>query len=362
MSTPAAAMGWRHPLFAVTEAGMGCRLPFTVAQWRELEHQALIYKYLVAGVPVPKDLLIPIHRSFDSFYHRYPALGYCSSYCGKKLDPEPGRCRRTDGKKWRCSKDAHPESKYCERHMNRGRNRSRKPVESKTSSHPRRESHSSSSTVTTSAASDSGISFQNTSLQSTVSGVSKSQGLPSSSHCGSSLLQLNTISYKTGSKYDSYSKHHDGAKVEVDEHDFFAESPHSTQDSLRMNSSLNSSSGLISSKAFLTSNSCSESRFLSHSQHNFHTMENLNDVTISSAPKQLEDPHSFFRSEFGSPDQGKHEYQGLRHLLEWSKGRDLWLNLEDEQSKQNSSTTQLSISGPMAPDFSGTTSCSRSDN
>lgn len=45
------------------------------------------------------------------------------------MDPEPGRCRRTDGKKWRCSKDAVPDQKYCERHINRGRHRSRKPVE-----------------------------------------------------------------------------------------------------------------------------------------------------------------------------------------------------------------------------------------
>ena len=48
------------------------------------------------------------------------------------MDPEPGRCRRTDGKKWRCSKDAVPEQKYCERHINRGRHRSRKPVETTT--------------------------------------------------------------------------------------------------------------------------------------------------------------------------------------------------------------------------------------
>lgn len=49
---------------------------------------------------------------------------------GKKVeDPEPWRCRRTDGKKWRCSKEAFPDSKYCERHMHRGKNRSRKPVE-----------------------------------------------------------------------------------------------------------------------------------------------------------------------------------------------------------------------------------------
>lgn len=50
-------------------------------------------------------------------------------------DPEPGRCRRTDGKKWRCSRDAVADQKYCERHMNRGRHRSRKPVEAH-SGHP----------------------------------------------------------------------------------------------------------------------------------------------------------------------------------------------------------------------------------
>ena len=63
----------------------------------------------------------------------FMAVNYCSYY-GKKFDPEPGRCRRTDGKKWRCSKDAHPDSKYCERHMHRGRNRSRKHVESQPTS------------------------------------------------------------------------------------------------------------------------------------------------------------------------------------------------------------------------------------
>ncbi|CAA2993484.1 Hypothetical predicted protein [Olea europaea subsp. europaea] len=47
-------------------------------------------------------------------------------------DPEPGRCKRTDGKKWRCSRDAVPDQKYCERHINRGRYRSRKHVEGQT--------------------------------------------------------------------------------------------------------------------------------------------------------------------------------------------------------------------------------------
>lgn len=78
-------------------------------------------------------MLVPFcNEECDVWYFRYDfAVGYCSFY-GKKVDPEPGRCRRTDGKKWRCSKDAYPDSKYCERHMHRGRNRSRKPVESQT--------------------------------------------------------------------------------------------------------------------------------------------------------------------------------------------------------------------------------------
>ncbi|KAJ4746356.1 Growth-regulating factor 4 [Rhynchospora pubera] len=106
--------------------------PFTAAQWQELETQALIFKYFVAGVPVPPDLLMAVRTSFEAmaaarYYHH--SLGY-GAYFGKKVDPEPGRCRRTDGKKWRCAKEAAPDSKYCERHMHRGRNRSRKPVES----------------------------------------------------------------------------------------------------------------------------------------------------------------------------------------------------------------------------------------
>ena len=53
-------------------------------------------------------------------------------YPGNNTDQEPGRCRRTDGKKWRCSRDAVADQKYCERHINRGRHRSRKPVEGQT--------------------------------------------------------------------------------------------------------------------------------------------------------------------------------------------------------------------------------------
>ncbi|KZV43121.1 growth-regulating factor 4 [Dorcoceras hygrometricum] len=57
--------------------------------------------------------------------------GLYSARYSKKGDPEPGRCKRTDGKKWRCSRDVAPQQKYCERHLHRGRPRSRKPVEAK---------------------------------------------------------------------------------------------------------------------------------------------------------------------------------------------------------------------------------------
>ncbi|XP_022932403.1 growth-regulating factor 5-like isoform X1 [Cucurbita moschata] len=112
--------------------------PFTSAQWQELEHQALIFKYMVSGIPIPPDLLFSIKRStLDSpftsklFPHHPQHVGwnYLQMSLGRKIDPEPGRCRRTDGKKWRCSKEAYPDSKYCERHMHRGKNRSRKPVD-----------------------------------------------------------------------------------------------------------------------------------------------------------------------------------------------------------------------------------------
>ncbi|KAE9599973.1 hypothetical protein Lal_00045822 [Lupinus albus] len=117
----------------------GTRGLFTPSQWMELEHQALIYKYITANVPVPSHLLFPIRKALDSAgfcnfsngVFRPNALGWGAFHLGfsNSTDPEPGRCRRTDGKKWRCSRDAAVDQKYCERHMNRGRHRSRKPVE-----------------------------------------------------------------------------------------------------------------------------------------------------------------------------------------------------------------------------------------
>ncbi|KAG8499275.1 hypothetical protein CXB51_005725 [Gossypium anomalum] len=114
--------------------------PFTSSQWMELEHQALIFKYMTANVPIPSTLLIPIRKALDSagfssfsggLLRPNTSVGWGAFHLGfsNNTDPEPGRCRRTDGKKWRCSRDAVADQKYCERHMNRGRHRSRKPVE-----------------------------------------------------------------------------------------------------------------------------------------------------------------------------------------------------------------------------------------
>ncbi|KAL9238022.1 hypothetical protein vseg_012502 [Gypsophila vaccaria] len=118
----------------------GVKWPFTTTQWLELEQQALIYKYIIANQPIPPTLLFPIIRAFESAaFCSFPgallrpnSYGWGAFHLGfsNSTDPEPGRCRRTDGKKWRCAREAVPDQKYCERHINRGRHRSRKPVES----------------------------------------------------------------------------------------------------------------------------------------------------------------------------------------------------------------------------------------
>nr|XP_043618526.1 growth-regulating factor 5-like [Erigeron canadensis] len=133
---------------------------------------------MVSGVPVPTDLILSVRRSlFTSTFSTSSSSAALSNQhtlgvwegsfqynqlygYGRKIDLEPGRCRRTDGKKWRCSKEAYPDSKYCERHMHRGRNRSRKPVEF---------SSSSSSTSVSSSSTTSSIPNVSSSLSTTIS-------------------------------------------------------------------------------------------------------------------------------------------------------------------------------------------------
>ncbi|KAL3650594.1 hypothetical protein CASFOL_006997 [Castilleja foliolosa] len=103
-------------------------LAFTNEQWKELERQAMIYKYMTSSVPVPYHLLFPVSNNFS---HNSSVSLIYNGLPSKNGDLEPGRCKRTDGKKWRCSRDVAPHQKYCERHLHRGRPRSRKPVEVK---------------------------------------------------------------------------------------------------------------------------------------------------------------------------------------------------------------------------------------
>ncbi|KAM3319709.1 growth-regulating factor 8 isoform X1 [Capsicum chacoense] len=108
--------------------------PFTWAQWKELERQAMIYKYMVSAISVPPDLLLSISTNSSGASHGvFHATLASGSVQGQRYtnvrDVEQGRCKRTDGKKWRCSRDVAPLQKYCERHMHRGRPRSRKHVE-----------------------------------------------------------------------------------------------------------------------------------------------------------------------------------------------------------------------------------------
>ncbi|KAJ6701959.1 hypothetical protein OIU74_013177 [Salix koriyanagi] len=106
------------------------RVLFTAAQWQELERQTTIYNYMMASVPVPPELLMPITKNQSNVL---PPKANSSLELGipslNSSDPEPWRCKRTDGKKWRCSRDVAPDQKYCERHSHKSRPRSRKPVE-----------------------------------------------------------------------------------------------------------------------------------------------------------------------------------------------------------------------------------------
>ncbi|KAK7383255.1 hypothetical protein VNO78_28929 [Psophocarpus tetragonolobus] len=162
--------GYNSGSISMHEALAGVRGPFTPSQWMELEHQALIYKYITSNVPVPTHLLIPIRKALDSAAFcnfstgllRSNPLGWGGFHLGfsNNTDPEPGRCRRTDGKKWRCSRDAVVDQKYCERHMNRGRHRSRKPVEGQSG-------HALTTTTTPNASSNSNVVPSNTTTTTT---------------------------------------------------------------------------------------------------------------------------------------------------------------------------------------------------
>uniref|UniRef100_A0A7N0ZT92 Growth-regulating factor n=1 Tax=Kalanchoe fedtschenkoi TaxID=63787 RepID=A0A7N0ZT92_KALFE len=313
--------------------------PFTVSQWQELEHQALIYKYLMAGLAIPPDLVLPIQKSFEAVSSRFfthPTMGYCSFY-GKKIDPEPGRCRRTDGKKWRCSKDAYPDSKYCERHMHRGRNRSRKPVES-----PQPVSQLASSTVTSlnvnagGAGAGNATVFPSLPLQAFGGGM-QSGSLSSGTNHQSHHFNEDHIPYGIPSKDYRYVH---GLKPETGEHNFFGDASGSNR-SLQIENAWSMLPSQVS--AFTSSKPSSNSSSLLQSDYT---------------------QNPLFSPDFASSDSAK-QGNSLRPFFdEWPKARDSWSGLEEERSNPGSySTTHLSMSIPMgSSDFSATSSQSPNEN
>ncbi|KAI4379566.1 hypothetical protein MLD38_005846 [Melastoma candidum] len=212
-----------------SSSGMN-RFPFTASQYQELEHQALIFKYIISGMQIPPELLFSMKRtsscldspfsspSSKSLPHQPQHVGWnCFQMgLGKKIDPEPGRCRRTDGKKWRCSKEAYPDSKYCERHMHRGKNRSRKPVETTTTTTPTPQLSTSSSLspTTTTASMTCSSSARNASLS--ISSMNKnpyslnqSSGPPPPSP-PPSLYSASSDTHHHSSAYSNAYFHHHG--------------------------------------------------------------------------------------------------------------------------------------------------------
>ncbi|CAN6914417.1 unnamed protein product [Brassica oleracea] len=136
-SNASAAVSVADPFFTLTSSA------FSEAQWHELERQRNIFKCMMASLPVPSELLTPFSMNPSHTNNQDVTvarggslkLGIASNASNNTADMEPWRCKRTDGKKWRCSRNAVPDQKYCERHAHKSRPRSRKHVETSPHSH-----------------------------------------------------------------------------------------------------------------------------------------------------------------------------------------------------------------------------------
>uniref|UniRef100_A0ACD5Z661 Uncharacterized protein n=1 Tax=Avena sativa TaxID=4498 RepID=A0ACD5Z661_AVESA len=320
-------------------------LPFTAAQHKELQQQALIYKHLLAGVPVPPQLVLPIRRGLEAlaarYYHNPLVPGY-GSYLGKKIDPEPGRCRRTDGKKWRCAKEAASDSKYCERHMHRGRNRSRKPVETQLVPQPPPAAAMSPLGLVIN-----GNSFQNHSLYPAIGGNNGGGGGNSnfSSALGTSQLHMGNASSPYAAlgggggggtckdlRYTGY-----GIRSLADEH------------SQLISEAFNTST---MENAWRPQPSQTTTAFPLSSYPQLGATSELGQNNTVKGERQQQ-PLRFLGSggDFGTMDTAKQENQTLRPFFdEWPKSRGSWSDLSAEKSNPASfsaATTQLSISAPI---------------
>ncbi|KAI3869281.1 hypothetical protein MKW92_010617 [Papaver armeniacum] len=303
--------------------------PFTPLQWQELETQALIFKHMVSGIPIPAELLFPLKFHTSSslissklFLPSDPQIPwtYYHMGLGRKIDPEPGRCRRTDGKKWRCAKEAYHDSKYCEKHMHRGRNRSRKPVEE----------------ILTSNQSKSMISSNFSPYYNSPSPSSSSS---SSSRYGFPYPQSNSTPHfaKDSTESPSYSRSvNNGGR---DERSFFTEKPDlslSNSNSLkysplRMNSSSSVSPSL-------------QNGFSQFDHNNHNNIHHQQDQEQQQQKKQQEKKHcfvlgtDFFKSAKQEQDQQQQQHQFLQFIDEYP--------LRSREPPSSTASTQLSISIP----------------
>ncbi|XP_027368745.1 growth-regulating factor 1-like [Abrus precatorius] len=354
------------------------RFPFTPSQWQELEHQALIYKYMASGISIPPDLLFTIKRSYiDSplssrlMSHQPQHFGwnYLPMGLGRKIDPEPGRCRRTDGKKWRCSKEAYPDSKYCERHMHRGKNRSRKPVEVLKTTPTATNTDASTPTILS-------ITKHSPALTPTTHSLSVSShdtfhhhhphsflyhtppSRPSSASAFSFQDNSAPLFLENGSSSHNNNTHCRnryvyGLKEEVDEHAFFTE-PSGTMRSFSA-SSMEDSWQLtpltISSSSSSKQRSCSGLSNDNNTEYSYLQLQSRNDNNS----KQPQQDHGCYISgsdikcetfmKLGKEEEEEPQKTVHRFFDEWPppKSRGSWLDLDDK-----SSTTQLSISIPTS--------------
>ncbi|KAG4929562.1 hypothetical protein AAZX31_17G049000 [Glycine max] len=366
------------------------RFPFTPSQWQELEHQALIYKYMASGISIPPDLLFTIKRTthLDSsrLLPQHFGWNYLPMGLGRKIDPEPGRCRRTDGKKWRCSKEAYPDSKYCERHMHRGKNRSRKPVEVLKTTPMTAATNTDASTPTTilSITKNSPVLFPTThSLSHDTyhhhhhhhshpqqhsshsflyhSSRPSSGGVSLSFQDNSAPLFLDTASCSQNNN-NTDCRYVYGLKEEVDEHAFFTE-PSGTMRSFSA-SSMEDSWQLtpltISSSSSSKQRSCSG---LSNDSNEYSYLQ-LQSLSGNNSKHPQQDQGCYISGSDIKCETfmklGKEEPQKTVHRFfdEWPpKSRGSWLDLDDK-----SSTTQLSISIPTSThDFATFSSTTQRD-
>ncbi|KAM0926180.1 hypothetical protein ACQ4PT_003747 [Festuca glaucescens] len=322
--TPASCSGLSSVSLSAGIQGAMARVrgPFTPSQWMELEHQALIYKYMAANIPVPHNLLIPIRRSLTSLYP--PAyfgsstLGWGSFQLGYtgNADLEPGRCRRTDGKKWRCSRDAVSDQKYCERHMNRGKHRSRKHVEGQPG-------HAAKAMpVTVAAAAQPGALA--------TGGSGATAGIAISHH----HQQQQPVKSYAANTIDPCSLQYNREPVNKQNENELAQD----SDSLSM----------------LTSMSARNTGSLfpfSKENNPFEVTNTRPDYGLVSSDSLMSSPHSSLENASLLASQGLNEQQSslsLQHFVDWprtpSQGALSWPETEDMQAQ----ITQLSVSAPMA--------------